>query len=151
MNVNAFADNITLHTKNLTIATDKIKLYEMQVNSTIETLEADEKEMTESEKKIRKFQFVPKHDYLIIYPVNILSKFRKYIVKIPFEGALDTSLLGYYRSSYYDKKANRKMWVASSQNQRVPWPHRIFVLSPQLACGHTIWTNTRSPSFPLLW
>jgi Peptidase M1 N-terminal domain len=109
MNVNAFADNITLHTKNLTIATDSIKLYEMQGNSTVDELEASEKEMSESEKKIRKFQFVDKHDYLIIYPANILSKLRKYVVKIPFEGDLDTSLLGYYRSSYYDKKAGKKM------------------------------------------
>lgn len=109
MNVNEFADNITLHTKNLTIATDKIKLYELKTNSTVDALQSNESESTESEKKIRKFQFVPKHDYLIIYPANILSKFRKYVVEIPFEGLLDTSLLGYYRSSYYDKQANKKM------------------------------------------
>lgn len=109
MNVNAFADNITLHTKNLTIETDKIKLYELQGNSSVETLQADESGSADSEKKIRKFQFVPKHDYLIIYPANILSKFRKYVLEIPFEGILDTSLLGYYRSSYFDKQAGKKM------------------------------------------
>lgn len=109
MNVNAFADNITLHTKNLTIATDKIKLYELQSNNSVDMLQADEEGFSEAERKVRKFQFVPKHDYLIIYPMSILSKFRKYVVRIPFEGALDTSLLGYYRSSYYDKKAGKKM------------------------------------------
>lgn len=109
MNVNAFADNITLHSKNLTIATDKIKLYELQGNKTVETMQATDKEQSEDERKIRKFQFVPKHDYLIIYPQNILSKFKKYVVKIPFEGPLTGSLLGYYRSSYQDKKTGQKM------------------------------------------
>jgi Peptidase M1 N-terminal domain len=106
MNVHAFADNITLHTKNLTIDTDKIKLYELQGNNTVESLEnASEEDV----RKIRKFQFVPKDDYLIIYPVNILSKLRKYVVYIPFEGNLTQSLLGYYRSSYFDKQAQKKM------------------------------------------
>lgn len=109
MNVNAFADNITLHTKNLTIATDKIRLYELQSNNSVDVLQANEKGFLDDERKIRKTEFVPKHDYLIIYPVNILSKFRKYVVYIPFEGVLDTSLLGYYRSSYFDKKEGRKM------------------------------------------
>lgn len=109
MNVNAFADNITLHTKNLTIATDKIKLYELQSNKSVDSLQANEEGFADDERKIRKFQFVPKHDYLIIYPVNILSKFRKYAVRIPFEGLLDTSLAGYYRSSYLDKNADQKM------------------------------------------
>lgn len=107
MNVHAFADNITLHTKNLTVFTDKIKLYELQGNNTVESLQTIASE--EDERKIRKFQFVPKDDYLIIYPVNILSKLRKYVVYIPFEGKLDQSLLGYYRSSYSDKKAGKKM------------------------------------------
>lgn len=107
MNVHAFADNITLHTKNLTISTGKIKLYELQGNNTVESLQINASE--EDERKIRKFQFVPKDDYLIIYPLNILSKLRKYVVYIPFEGKLDQSLLGYYRSSYYDKKAGKKM------------------------------------------
>ena len=105
MNVNAFADNITLHTKNLTIGTDKIKLYELQGNRTIESLQADD------ERKIRRVEFVTKHDYIVIYPMNILSKFRKYAIHIPFEGSLDQSLLGYYRSSYFDKKSEKKMWV----------------------------------------
>lgn len=109
MNINAFADNITLHTKNLTIPTDKIRLFELPANKSVEMLQANEKEMSESERKIRKFQFVKEHDYLIIYPGNILSKFRKYVVHIPFEGKLDSSLLGYYRSSYFDKKEGKKM------------------------------------------
>lgn len=109
MNVNAFADNITLHSKNLTIATDKIKLFELQGNKTVETMKANEKDQSEDERKIRKTQFVPKHDYLIIYPQSILSKFKKYVVQIPFEGPLTAGLLGYYRSSYQDKKSGKKM------------------------------------------
>jgi aminopeptidase N len=107
MNVHAFADNITLHTKNLTIDTEKIKLFELQGNNTVDDIQANAGES--EEKKIRKFQFVPKDDYLIIYPVNILSKLRKYVVYIPFEGNLTQSLLGYYRSSYFDKQQQKKM------------------------------------------
>lgn len=128
MNVNAFADNITLHTKNLTIATDEIKLYELQGNSTAEDLQMNEKDYSEDERKIRKTQFVTKHDYMIIYPLNILSKFRKYAVKIPFEGILDSNLYGYYRSSYFDKKAGKKMWVVSVKiklkKSPCPWSHK---------------------------
>lgn len=109
MNVNAFADNITLHSKNLTIDTEKIKLYELQANSTADDFQ--EKVGEHEEKKIRKVQLVTKDDYLIIYPVNILSKLRKYVVYIPFEGSLEQSLLGYYRSSYFDKQQQKRMWV----------------------------------------
>lgn len=100
MNVHAFADNITLHVKNLTVPTDKIRLYELKDNVTLDTLGDD--------LAIRKVEFLHKHDYMIIFPKNILSKYRKYIVFIPFEGLLENSLLGYYRSSYYDKKSAKK-------------------------------------------
>lgn len=83
MNVHEFVDNITLHAKNLTIATKDIELYEIS---------------TPNEKiKIRNVEFITKHDFLVISPQNILSKLRKYVVKIPFEGTLDTDLVGYYR------------------------------------------------------
>lgn len=109
MNVNAFTDNITLHSKNLTIPFDQIKLYELPENKTVNELIEKPDEFAEEEKKIRKSEYINKHDYLIITPVNILSKFRKYAIYIPFESTLDQSLLGYYRSSYFDKKAGKKM------------------------------------------
>lgn len=82
LNVHEFSDNITLHAKNLTIATKDIELYEFSQNEKI---------------KIRNVEFIAKHDFLVISPQNILSKLRKYVVKIPFEGTLDTDLVGYYR------------------------------------------------------
>lgn len=94
LNVNEFCDNITLHAKNLTIDAKKIELFEVSQNEVM---------------KIRNVEFMPKHDFLIIYPQSILSKFRKYVVKIPFEGSLDTDLVGYYRSSYLDKEAGKRM------------------------------------------
>lgn len=91
-----FCDNITLHAKNLTIPTTSIEL----------------RDITENEQlKIKSVEFNEKHDFIIIYPQNILSKFRKYVVKIPFVGSLDTDLVGYYRSSYYDKAAGQRMLV----------------------------------------
>lgn len=94
LNVNEFCDNITLHAKNLTIDTKKIELTEISENEAL---------------KIRNVELMPKHDFLIIYPQKILSKFRKYVVKIPFEGTLDTDLIGYYRSSYYDKEYKKRV------------------------------------------
>jgi aminopeptidase N len=94
LNVHEFSDNITLHAKNLTIATKDIELHEVSQNEKI---------------KIRNVEFVPKHDFLVIFPQSILSKFRKYVVKIPFEGSLDTDLIGYYRSSYLDKASGKRM------------------------------------------
>ncbi|XP_070497871.1 aminopeptidase N-like [Chironomus tepperi] len=100
LNVNEFCDNITLHAKNLTIDTKKIELNEISENEAL---------------KIRHVELMPKHDFLIIYPQKILSKFRKYTVKIPFEGSLDTDLVGYYRSSYFDKELNKRVWLSVTQ------------------------------------
>jgi aminopeptidase N len=94
MNVHEFADNITLHAKNLSIATKDIELLDMSTNEPL---------------KIRNVEFVTQHDFLIIHPQGILSKFRKYMLKIPFDGTLDGDLVGYYRSSYLDKASGKRM------------------------------------------
>ncbi|KAG5673914.1 hypothetical protein PVAND_003915 [Polypedilum vanderplanki] len=100
LTVHEFADNITLHAKNLTIPTMNIELRDVTENENV---------------KIKSVELMPKHDFLIIYPQSILSKFRKYVVKIPFVGSLDTDLVGYYRSSYLDKAANKRIWLSVTQ------------------------------------
>lgn len=85
LNVHEFSDNITLHAKNLTIPTKDIELSSIS------------QEQQEEKIKIRNVEFVTKHDFLIIFPQNILSKFRQYTLRIPFEGTLDSDLLGYYK------------------------------------------------------
>lgn len=92
--MNEFSDNITLHAKNLSIDLKKIELREESGDELL---------------KIRNVELMPVNDFLIIYPQKILSKLRKYVVKIPFEGTLDTDLLGYYRSSYVDKESRKRM------------------------------------------
>lgn len=67
------------------------------------------KKLTEDEMRIKNVEFLTKNDYMIVFPKNILSKYRKYVLYIPFEGILDTGLLGYYRSSYNDKASGKKM------------------------------------------
>lgn len=149
MNVNAFADNITLHTKNLTISTEKIRLFELQANDSVENLQNENKDHSEAELKIRKFNFLPKNDYLVISPVNILSKFRKYVVKIPFEGTLDSGLLGYYRSSYFDKSTSKKVWVDTSNQIQI----KILTSSTsfQMVGSNAIWAHQCETSVSMLW
>lgn len=59
MNVNAFADNITLHMKNLTIATDRIKLFELQSNNSVDMLQADEKGFLDMNERFANFNLFP--------------------------------------------------------------------------------------------
>lgn len=40
----------------------------------------------EDEMRIKSVEYLPKNDYLVIFPKNILSKHRKYVIYIPFEG-----------------------------------------------------------------
>lgn len=145
MNVNAFTDNITLHAKNLTIPFDKIKLYELPANKSVNDIIQKPEEFADDENKIRKTEYVTKHDYLIITPVNILSKFRKYAILIPFHGNLDQSLLGYYRSSYFDKKAGEKMWVSMTPPMNFIVVLRLFCVLVQCVCLKTVSLHVRYP------
>ena len=77
------------------IDAEKIELYDVLSNESLE---------------IRNVEFVTRHDFLIIYPHDILSRYTKYTVKIPFKGLLDDDILhGYYRSSYYDRINKRRV------------------------------------------
>jgi aminopeptidase N len=117
--VHEFADNITLHAKNLTIATTNIELRDITENESV---------------KIKSVELMPKHDFLIIYPQTILSKFRKYVVKIPFVGSLDTDLVGYYRSSYMDKAAGKKVWLSVTQFEPIHAREGAGVVAVNVAC-----------------
>jgi hypothetical protein len=111
LEVTAFSDNITLHVKNLTIPNNKVRLFELKHDSTVENIQnlVKEDKSISAEMHIDDIFYYPKHDYMVIYPKHILSKYRKYVLYIPFSGILDTGLLGYYRSSYVDKKSSRRM------------------------------------------
>lgn len=90
--------NITLHSKNLNLSTGDI---------TVNKLFGDQKE--NKGVSIERTEFETEHDFFIIHLKEPLEKGKKYEIFIPFAGDLGTSLLGYYRSSYLDKKSNSRM------------------------------------------
>lgn len=99
MNVFEDTNNITLHSKNLTIHTDQITVTERIPNSS-----KDDKPL-----KIASTEFLIENDYFVIHTTETLKKDTEYVVYIPFEGVLSQSLTGYYKSSYYDLKSQKKM------------------------------------------
>ena len=89
-------ENITLHAKNLTIANDEVKLYEL----------IDDTDTRGEEVGIRNIEYITKHDYMIIFLNESISEKSKYQLYIPFEAPLESALLGYYKSSYIDNATN---------------------------------------------
>jgi aminopeptidase N len=94
-------NNITLHSKNLTISQKKV---------TLKSLGAEETRL-----EIEKVELVDEHDYIVIRPKQELTKGSSYELYIPFENDLNTGLLGYYKSSYTDRKTNEKVWLSVTQ------------------------------------
>lgn len=90
------AMNITLHSKNLTIAEKLVKLSEVS--------DSGSKIMD-----VKRVQYITDNDYVVFHTSEPMKKGYRYDITIPFEGALGTGLLGYYRSSYLDQKSQKKM------------------------------------------
>ncbi|CAO1423722.1 unnamed protein product [Diamesa serratosioi] len=103
--VSAFTDNITLHVKDLTILTNQIKLYEL-MNDT---------NTSDKELAIQNIEFLPEHDFMVIFLNNSIHEKIKYQIYIPFEAPLESALLGYYKSSYIDKATSKRVWLAVTQ------------------------------------
>lgn len=102
-------DNITLHVKNLTISDKELKLYEYT-----EKLNIEEQIKKEREKEIYNISYVPINDFIILSVPHLVVN-QKYLLKIPFEGTLESSLLGYYRSSYIDRQTNQRRYLSVTQ------------------------------------
>lgn len=94
---------MTLHSKNLTIADKDIKLMEL-IDDGSKAIE------------VKHVQYITDNDYLVIHTSESMKKGHRYEISIPFEGALGTGLLGYYRSSYVDQKTQKKMYVLYFRN-----------------------------------
>lgn len=73
---------------------------------TIKQLVSDAK--TAKKISIERTEFDKEYDFFIIHTNEVLAEGDQYEVFIPFNGELGTGLLGYYRSSYTDKKSNSK-------------------------------------------
>lgn len=130
--------NITLHSKNLNISTDEIVLKTVPSNA-----KAGEKV------SVDRTEFVTEHDFFVIHTKEELVKDGVYEVSIPFRGNLNSGLLGYYRSSYSDKKSNEKRY-----DTIVNFESRILTISIdaelQMAGSDSVRGHLRAPRFPLL-
>ncbi|XP_052859646.1 aminopeptidase N [Anopheles cruzii] len=97
------ATNVTLHSKNLTLMEQEITLTELETNENRRPI------------SIKRVQYLPENDYVVLHVGEAMKKNNHYEVRIPFESALGTGLLGYYRSSYVDTKTRTKTWLSVTQ------------------------------------
>lgn len=92
--------NITLHAKNLNINTNEIIVKSISNNS-----------KSDAQIPIERSEFITENDFFVIHTNDELVKGGIYEVSIPFNGTLSSGLLGYYRSSYNDKRSKQKRFV----------------------------------------
>ncbi|XP_065352034.1 aminopeptidase N-like [Cloeon dipterum] len=71
------------------------------------------------DKEIIGHEFDTRNEFYIIKLKEELKSGSKYVIEIPFEGNLTTSLKGYYRSSYKDKATGDIKWVATTQFEAI--------------------------------
>ncbi|RZC35732.1 aminopeptidase N-like [Asbolus verrucosus] len=94
--------NITLHSKDLTIIKDQITAKDIS-------------RCNPENVKIENIQLDPQNDFLIIYFERQLSTDHKYEIFIPFMGVTLDSMKGFYRSSYIDENTKEKKWLGVTQ------------------------------------
>ncbi|CAB3384998.1 Hypothetical predicted protein [Cloeon dipterum] len=85
---------VVLHSTDLLLNTDKVRV---------------------GDKEITGHEFDTQNEFYIIKLKEALKSGSKYVIEIPFEGNLTTSLAGYYRTSYKDKATGDTKWVATTQ------------------------------------
>uniref|UniRef100_A0A182SPU1 Aminopeptidase n=1 Tax=Anopheles maculatus TaxID=74869 RepID=A0A182SPU1_9DIPT len=100
------ADSVVLHSKNLTLLEQQILLREVN---------KDTPQKSSPEIDVKSVEYVTQHDYAVFHVSTPLKKGARYELTIPFESNLGTGLLGYYRSSYLDKRTKQKVWLAVTQ------------------------------------
>ncbi|XP_075230709.1 aminopeptidase N-like [Lycorma delicatula] len=96
-------DTIILHSRNLSISESKVSLKQIISEESLQVL------------PIASIRLVPANEFLIIKSDQELMADKEYILYIPFAGELTESLAGYYRSSYFDRAANKTKWLAVTQ------------------------------------
>ncbi|XP_053669421.1 aminopeptidase N [Anopheles marshallii] len=99
-------DKVVLHSKNLTLSEERVLLREIV---------SDNQPNRSQQIDIKSLEYVTEHDYAVFHVSTPLKKGERYEISIPFESNLSTGLIGYYRSSYIDKKTKQKTWLAVTQ------------------------------------
>lgn len=90
--------NITLHSKNLNITTNDIRIHALP----------NKDKKCNPKLSVDRTEFLVEHDFFMIHTNEILEEGCQFEITIPFGSDLSTGLLGYYRSSYLDRQSNEK-------------------------------------------
>lgn len=90
--------NITMHSKNLNITTNDIRIHAMP----------NKDKKCNPKLSVDSIEFLVEHDFFTIHTNEILEEGCQFEITIPFGSDLSTGLLGYYRSSYMDRQTNEK-------------------------------------------
>ncbi|XP_050098879.1 aminopeptidase N-like [Anopheles aquasalis] len=106
------ATNVTLHSKNLTLAEPDMVLTELGPQGRVAEDPGAQKGRPI---EIKRVQYLPENDYVVVHASEVMKKNYRYEVRIPFEGPLGQGLLGYYRSSYVDATTRQKVWLSVTQ------------------------------------
>ena len=92
------SQNITLHSKEIQIHENSIKI----INSDLRSLD------------IEGFGYDEENNFFIIFLTNILQTGKNITLSIDFVGDLNSDLSGFYRSFYFDDKKNANEYIATS-------------------------------------
>lgn len=88
---------ITLHVKDLNVDTSNIRIQDIGEPS--------------NELNVLQTSNDTSNDFFVIDLDNDLIKGREYLLDITYYAALNEGMIGFYRSSYFDKKANKTAYV----------------------------------------
>lgn len=94
--------------------TDQITLHAKDLNLDILNIRIQDVESSEDPYTVTNVAYDKLNDFVIMELSNELIKDHKYALHIPYNGTLIEGLIGYYRSSYFDKKLNDTACVTYS-------------------------------------
>lgn len=103
--------NITLHSKNLQINEHTLKVQKYPAAAATDA-SSKVSGTPKSPVSVKDVKYDETYDFMVINLNDRLERDAKYEVYIEFEAELEPGLIGYYRSSYVDKKTQEKRQVA---------------------------------------
>lgn len=105
-----YATSITLHSKDLTIDEEFIKVTSLD---------------NKTQHNVVNVTYVKSDDFLVLSVDRELEQGSQYLLTIPFGGNLQESLVGFYRSSYKSSTSKEKKWIATTQFEAI-YARRAF-------------------------
>lgn len=96
-------NKVILHSKELNIIEEGVTLKQIAVDNNTRDI------------PIASHQYAKENDFYIVMLNQRLAPGNTYWLSIPFKGILTEGLAGYYRSSYFDRAANKTKWLSVTQ------------------------------------